>query len=58
MVHFVGMGEQNSSGNNLMSCPVKLDTKSLVKKTKLNDGVKTNYSFDIEFIIKEPVVAR
>ena len=58
LVHFVGMGEQNSSGNNLMSCPVKLDTKSLVKKTKLNDGVKTNYSFDIEFIIKEPVVAR
>tara|TARA_R100000655_G_scaffold110106_1_gene167686 strand:+ start:3773 stop:5326 length:1554 start_codon:yes stop_codon:yes gene_type:complete len=58
LVHFVCMGEQDVSGNNFMSCPVKLDTKSLVKKTKLNDGVKTNYTFDIEFINKESVVAR
>ena len=58
LVHFIGMGEQNASGDNNISCPVKVKTSTLTKKTKLNDGVKTNYSFDIEFIEKEPVVAR
>lgn len=52
LIHYVASGDYETVA------PVSLRTSSIRKQTSLKDGPSINYSFEIEFEIKEPVVAR
>ena len=52
LIHYVATGDYETVA------PVILRTTTIRKQTRINDGPSINYTFEIELVDSEPVVAR